>query len=184
MALKPGKNRIGPPSGRLYLKTSRTGLGRRAGHDLTIEVTRWSGEVTIADQDLTQSSLSVSADARSLEVREGTGGVKPLTDSDRRDIKKNLEEKSQLNAGQFPQIAFRSTAVQGDRTAFQVHGELTLRGSTRPLTLEGRSSPDGRITGHAILMQSQWGVKPYTAFLGALRLADEVNVAFEISDSL
>lgn len=30
-------------------------------------------------------------------------------------------------------------------------------------------------------MQSAWAIKPYTAFLGALRLADEVRVEFEVA---
>ncbi|WP_228054337.1 hypothetical protein [Streptomyces antimycoticus] len=47
MTLSEGSHRLGPPGGRLLIKTSRTGLGRRAGHDLTIEATRWSGEATV-----------------------------------------------------------------------------------------------------------------------------------------
>jgi hypothetical protein len=38
-----GSYRVGPPSGRLLVKTARTGLGSKAGHDLTIEVTSWRG---------------------------------------------------------------------------------------------------------------------------------------------
>ncbi|NUL33985.1 YceI family protein, partial [Streptomyces lunaelactis] len=41
--LTDGTYRLGPSTARLLIKTGRAGLGRRAGHDLTIEATRWSG---------------------------------------------------------------------------------------------------------------------------------------------
>jgi len=45
MTLATGSYPLGPQAGRLLLKTGRTGLGRRAGHDLTIEATRWQADV-------------------------------------------------------------------------------------------------------------------------------------------
>ena len=39
----------------------------------------------------------------------------------------------------------------------------------------------GRIRGHATITQSQWGIKPYSAFAGALRLADNVTVEFDLA---
>src|SRR6516225_8439498 len=85
---------LGPGSGgRLLLKTGRAGLAARAGHDLTIEVTRWSAQVDVpAERDGGAAAATVSAelDLGSLEVREGTGGAMPLTDRDRREIKKQM----------------------------------------------------------------------------------------------
>ena len=42
-----GAYRLGPESGRLLVHTTRTGLGAKAGHDLTIEVTRWHAHATV-----------------------------------------------------------------------------------------------------------------------------------------
>jgi hypothetical protein len=42
MAVPDGVYRIGPESGRLLVRTARTGLGAKAGHDLTIEATQRS----------------------------------------------------------------------------------------------------------------------------------------------
>ena len=47
MTLDTGSYRLGPQAGRLLLMTGRTGLGRRAGHDLTIEATRWLADVVL-----------------------------------------------------------------------------------------------------------------------------------------
>ena len=46
-----GNFRLGPDSGRVVIKTSRAGLAAKAGHDLTIEFTRWSAQVEIPDED-------------------------------------------------------------------------------------------------------------------------------------
>ena len=75
-----GTYRLGPESGRLLVRTTRTGLGAKAGHDLTIEVTRWVGQATVGTIESANSSVSVEVEIDSFEVREGTGGVKPLSD--------------------------------------------------------------------------------------------------------
>ena len=49
MAVAPGRYRLGPDNGRIVIRTFREGLGARAGHDLVIDVTRWSGELTVND---------------------------------------------------------------------------------------------------------------------------------------
>lgn len=174
-----GTYTLGPPSGKLVVKTSRTGLGSKAGHDLTIEVTRWEGTATVDTANPGNSSVSIDADVDSFEVREGTGGVKPLTDSDRADIKKTLREKILL-AAQHPSITFRATRVEGSPESFTVEGDLTIVGSTQPATLRGTMSDD-RAHGSATVTQSRWGIKPYQAFFGALKLKDDVTVEFDVS---
>src|SRR5262249_58549150 len=85
MAVAPGHYRLGPDNGRIVLRTFRQGLGARAGHDLVIDVPRWSGELTVND-DKTLASIEAKIDMTSWTVREGNGGIKPLTDRDRREI--------------------------------------------------------------------------------------------------
>ncbi|GII96135.1 YceI family protein [Sinosporangium siamense] len=174
MTITAGGYTLGPESGRLLLSTGRTGLGAKAGHDLTIEVTRWHGEASV---DPAGSSVTVEIVAESLEVREGTGGVKPLTDSDRREIEKNLREKV-LDTGRHPAITFRSTRVEGTPESFRVEGDLTMAGATQPVEVRGSLTED-LAQGSATVVQSRWGIKPYSAFFGALKVADEVQVRFE-----
>jgi polyisoprenoid-binding protein YceI len=173
-----GAYRLGPESGRLLVHTTRTGLGARAGHDLTIEVTRWHGRATVDPATPVNSSVTVEVDANSLEVREGTGGVKPLTDADRAQIKKTLGEV--LHTAQHPTINFRSRRVDGSAGSFTCDGELTIMGVTRPVMVQGRVT-DGRVVGGAMVVQSRWEIRPYSAFFGALKLSDEVKVDFDIA---
>lgn len=164
---------IGPEAGRLLIRTGRSGLGAKAGHDLTIEAARWQGAA-----DLTTPAVAVDVEVAGLEVREGTGGVKPLTDSDRADIKATFTGKI-LHAAEHPTISFRSTRVEGTPDSFTVDGDLTIMGVTQPVTIEGAMG-GGRVRGGAIVQQSRWGIKPYTAFFGALKLRDEVEVDFDL----
>jgi hypothetical protein len=51
VAATTGNYRLGPDNGRVVLKTGRQGIAARAGHDLTIEITRWSAQVEVPDED-------------------------------------------------------------------------------------------------------------------------------------
>jgi polyisoprenoid-binding protein YceI len=173
-----GAYRLGPESGRLLVNTTRTGLGAKAGHDLTIEVTRWHGRATVDATTPANSSVAVEVEVDSLEVREGTGGVKPLTDADRAEITKTLGEV--LHTAQHPTITFQSRRVDGSAGSFTLDGELTIMGVTRSVMVQGQVT-DGRVIGGASVVQSRWGIRPYSAFFGALKLSDEVKINFDIA---
>jgi polyisoprenoid-binding protein YceI len=179
MALTGGSHELGPASGRLLLRTGRSGLGRRAGHDLTIEATRWSAHTSVDPGDPANSTVTAEIEVASLEVKEGTGGVLPLTDADRAEIVKNLRGKV-LNTAAHPTITFRSTSVEGTPESFTVEGDLTIMGVTRPVTVRGQVSGD-RLTGGATVVQSRWGIKPYSTMFGQLRVADPVEIEFDLA---
>jgi polyisoprenoid-binding protein YceI len=167
---------LGPDTGSLVVKTYREGLAARAGHDLIIEVRQWGATLEVGE-DLSQSSLQLHADPRSLYPREGLRGVKPLTDNDRDEVRKNIDQKV---LGGDP-ISFRSSAVEaanGDGR-LQVRGELTIRGQSRPASFELTVGADGHVTGTAQLVQSDWGIKPYRGLMGALKVRDSVEVVFD-----
>jgi polyisoprenoid-binding protein YceI len=173
-----GAYRLGPESGRLLVNTTRTGLGAKAGHDLTIEVTRWHGHATVDTVVPANSSVTIQVDVGSFQVRQGTGGVKPLTGTDRAEIHKTL--KQILHTAQHPTITFRSSRFDGSAASFACDGELTIMGVTHLVALQGRVT-DGRVVGGVSVVQSRWGIRPYSAFFGALRLRDEVKVDFDVA---
>ncbi|MCP9953322.1 YceI family protein [Actinomadura madurae] len=171
-----GTFELGPDSGRLLVRTGRSGLGRRAGHDLTIEATRWSAAVEAReplDATSPEVSIEVTVEVDGLEVREGTGGVKPLSDQDRAEIKKNLRKV--LDVRRHPRIRFVSTGAGEDA----VEGDLTIMGRTKPVRVRAVRAGD-RVRGGATVTQSRWGITPYSAFFGALRLADDVEIEFDL----
>lgn len=177
MGVADGTYKLGPGSGHLQVKTTRTGVGARAGHDLTIEVTRWHADVMVDAAHPSAASVSVDADANSFAVREGSGGIKPLTDSDRAQIRTTIAQKV-LDTGRHPAITFRSRQIEGTAESFTIDGDLTITGVTQPVTVHGKLA-DGRVQGWATIVQTRWGIRPYTGFFGALKLSDEVRVEFD-----
>jgi polyisoprenoid-binding protein YceI len=167
---------LGPGDGSIKVYTKREGLAARVGHDLTLEPTRWSAEVDLDPDDITRSAVTATVDGQSLEVVEGQGGATPLSDKDRADIRKNITQKV-LPSGD---ITFRSTGIEsaGDGK-FTVSGELTIAGTARPIRLDLTQSGD-RISGRVTLRQSDFGIKPFSAMLGALKVADALDVEVDV----
>src|SRR5688572_15886345 len=160
---------FGPENARLTVRTGRTGAASKAGHDLLIEVTSWSATL---DPEA-DPALTLTADSRSLRVLEGTGGIQALDDDDRDGIRQTIDEE----VLEGTPIEFRSTRLEaGD--PMRVEGELELRGVKRPISFELASGEDG-VVGTAVVKQSDWGMKPYTALFGTLKVADEVEVAVD-----
>lgn len=178
MAVHAGPQELGTNRGRIVLHTFRDGLASQAGHDLTIEVGRWSGVLSRND-DLSPAGLDARIDLNSLIVREGTGGLKPLTDRDRREIA--VTARKTLAVDRQPEATFTATDFKPDAGGGGlITGTLTLAGAARPLQLQvSKTGPDQyHATGSVV--QSQHGIKPYSGFLGALRVRDAVEVDVDV----
>jgi YceI-like domain len=174
MTPAPGTHKVGSDNGTMQVRTYREGVAQKIGHDLILEVGRWEATVEIGAEG-TPAAVGLEADARSLEVREGLHGVKPLTDKDRAEIAKNIDEKILLGQP----IVFRSNRVEHSDGRLSLEGELTIAGSTRPANFELELAADGRVNGTLSVTQSEWGIKPYRAFMGALKVRDTVEVVVD-----
>ena len=121
-----------------------------------------------AEEDGGPAAATVSAelDLGSLEVREGTGGAMPLTDRDRREIKKQM---GGILGGGTASFA-SSRMIPSGSSGGAIEGTVTLNGKTQPARLQLTDSGSGRYRGSATLAQTGFGIKPYTGFFGALKL--------------
>lgn len=175
MSIEPGTHTLGPDNATLWVHTGRAGAIAKVGHDLDIEVTAWSATIE-TEADGVAPRLSLTADARSLRVREGKGGPSSLGDDDRDGIAKTIDEE----VLEGTPIEFRSTAVAAgaDGRTFDVQGELEMFGRSRPITFALNLDGD-RLTGTAKVKQSDWGRKPYSTLFGTLKVADEVRVEID-----
>jgi len=173
-AIQPGSYSLGPENATLRVKTARQGAAAKVGHDLTIDVTSWSATLEVGGDGI-PTAVELRADGDSLRVREGTGGVQALGDDDRVEIQERIDEEV---LGRKP-IEFRSTAVEpAGEGRFRIAGDLTLAGREHPSEFELGADADGAITGAAVVRQSDWGIKPYTALFGTLKVKDEVEIEF------
>jgi polyisoprenoid-binding protein YceI len=177
-----GTYEFGPGSGRILVKTGREGLAARVGHDLTMEITQWSARVTLpASGGIAAATVTADLDLGSLTVREGTGGVKPLTDRDRRDI----QASARKILGTAPQATFISSGVipssSGPSSGGTIDGTLTLHATSRAIRLQVTSPAPDQYQASIPIRQSEFGITPYSGFFGALKLRDEVTVEFEVT---
>ena len=150
-------------------------MAKHAAHDLIIDVGAWEAAAEIRD-DGTLSAARLSADPHPLQVREGRG-VKPLTEKDRAQIRKIIDEK--ILRGR--PIAFRSTAIEPGKAGLTVRGELELAGRKRPASFELTSATDGRVRGTLPVTQSEWGIKPYRGMMGALKVRDTIEIVLDVA---
>jgi polyisoprenoid-binding protein YceI len=174
MAIHSGRHQFGTDKGRITLRTFRDGLAAQAGHDLTMEATRWSAELVVSP-DQTPASLKVTVDLGALAVRTGTGGLKPLTDRDKREI--GVTARKVLSADRYPEATFLATAFKSDPGGGgTISGTLSLAGQTGQLELRVSSVGPDRYHATTTVRQTDFGIKPYTGFFGALKVRDTVDI--------
>ncbi len=180
MTLKSGTHAIGPGNGMLGIYTYVGGMGAKMGHDLIMEATRWSGSVNVDADDPAATSVQVTVDARSFEVVQASGGIKPFSDKDRDEIGKNTDKT--LQTDKFPEITFQSTSVSGDAPSLSLQGNLTIAGTTKPVTLEVEIDEGGSeavLTARTAIVQTDFGVKPYSK-MGALKVKDQIDLEIKL----
>ncbi len=176
MALAPGTHEVGPADGSLEVHTYREGVAQKVGHDLILEVGDWKATVEVDAAGL-PVSVALDADPRSLQVLRGLHGAKPLTDSDRASIRENITKKV---LGTHP-IAFRSGRIDAAGPDLTVTGELAMAGARRPATFAVAVADDSRVSGTLTLRQSEWGITPYRALMGALKVRDAVELTIDVA---
>jgi hypothetical protein len=170
MPIEAGTHTIGPSNGSLKVKTGKEGAAAKMGHDLVLGVNSWQATVEGGDSP----SISLTADPGSVEVIEGSGGAKPLSDKDRGDIKKSITNK--VLGGS--QITFTSSTVEDNGGQMLAKGDLSIAGKSSqvsvPLSVSGNT-----ISGSITLSQKDFGIKQFSAMMGALKVKDQVEVQFQ-----
>jgi polyisoprenoid-binding protein YceI len=166
-----GIHRLGPNNATLAVHTKRGGAAAKAGHDLELHVTAWE-----ASLDFDAPSAELTADATSLRVEKGTGGMQALGDDDKDNIRQTIDD----DVLKRQNITFRSTSLEGIGDGrYRVEGELTLVGATQPIAFELSIGEDGRVDARATVTQTRWGLKPFSALFGTLKVLDDVEVVLE-----
>jgi len=129
----------------------------------------YSGTVAIDPGDFTRSSFEGEVDVASVD----TGNV---------DRDNHLRTGDFFDAANHPKITFKSTSIEAKGDAeYVVHGDLTIRGVTKPLTLDVtvtkvgeqplRKAPAAGFDATATLKRSDFGLTKYLP-----NVADEVKI--------
>ena len=124
------------------------------GHDLVLDVTRFSVEIE-------NDRIEARFDPTSLRVLEPA-----LSVSDRRDIEQRIVSEV-LEVRRHPEIRFH-----GQASGLHIEGVLELHGCSRQLAFDA----DGPRYVRVRLHQPDFEIRPYAALLGTLRVRADVDV--------
>ncbi|MDS1115697.1 YceI family protein [Gordonia westfalica] len=166
--------------GSVVVHTGVTGPAARTGHRLTISMRAWTATVTLHDSVPTRIAATISVD--SMHVETGEGGLTPMTGAEKSLARMNALKS--MRADKYPDITYESDTFTPTSNGFRAAGTLTIHGRTHPQTLDFQvveNSAGRQITTEATVTQSDFGIKPYSLMMGALKVADDVRVVVDVT---
>jgi polyisoprenoid-binding protein YceI len=154
----------------MTVRVYKAGVLSAFGHDHEIAAPIAGGKV-----DSAAHTVELHTNASALRVRDPK-----VSEKDRDEIQTTMLGPDVLDAGRFPEIVFRSTAVEPMGTgSWKVQGTLTLHGQTQPVTAEVRETA-GRYVGNSLFKLTDFGIKPVRIAGGAVKVKDEIRIEFDI----
>lgn len=183
MALKTGTYRVNAHSGKLSVYTYKEGFLSAVAHDLLIEVTDFTVNVNVLDGHTVNGEAEVQANSLKVicAMKDGQCQHDTLKEKDKADIEE-ATFKDVLHVSKYPTITFRlQNIAQGDEGVYRIGGELTLHGVTRPVEFDAKTTTGKDFKGRFTLGQKDFGIKPYKALLGTLKVKNEVDIAFDLT---
>lgn len=118
-------------------------------------------------------------DPTSIEVVAATGGLTGPTTRDRRTIDRNIR-RDVLATARYPDLTFVSRTVDGTGPVYAVAGDMTITGMTRPVAVTVRID-GGDLIATSRIHQSDFGIRPYSAMAGAIRLRDDIEFELRLT---
>jgi polyisoprenoid-binding protein YceI len=174
---------IVPAESSFWVFVGKTGLFSGLAHNHEIGVKSFSGRVTLPEAGASASTLELDVDARSLVVLD-----KNVSDKDRNEIYNSMHT-TVLESAKHQKITFRSVSVTDVKEAGNnsysliLNGDLTLHGVTKRVAvpLTAVITPQQiKASGKYTLKQTDYGIKPYSAAGGTIKVKNEVVVNFAI----
>ncbi|NTY60511.1 YceI family protein [Mycolicibacterium sphagni] len=163
--------------GELQILTGVGGPAAKMGHRLTIAMASWRADVQWRGKQPVGVELVVDVD--SLQVIKGEGGVTPLTGPEKGVVRSNALKA--LDVKKYPQITFSAEDISKTEAGYRLDGTVEIHGTSRPQTVDVAVGDSGDVwvmSASVPVLQTQFGVKPYSLFVGSLKVADEVNLRF------
>lgn len=160
--------------GQIRVLTFKDGLLSKVAHDLSLSLERFDVQ---SDGKRVQAAMQLESLTVEGVMRKGVLDPHGVSDADRQDIVANIQHKV-LHTDDDPTASFSGEAapVAG---GYRVSGSLTLAGKSRDLSFDVQEA-SGCWRGELELQPSLWGIKPFKALMGAIKLQDRVVVRVEL----
>ncbi len=166
---------------RFTVQAFATGVLAAMGHDPTIGIRTFAGEVGFDADGLRAGRLTLTIDSASLSVLDD------VSDKDRREIERVMKSEV-LEVEKYPEINYEASQIaiaRVDSALYKaaVNGDLRFHGVTRKQPLTVRIAMLGtmlRGSGEFTLKQSDFQIKPVSVAGGILKVKDELKFSFEM----
>ena len=182
---------VDPAASKVRIYAFRAGAAARLGHNHVLSASRFEGYVSVPSGQAADAGFELRVPLAGLTVddadaRRETGGSftgeRPAGDIE--GTRKNMLGERGFEAERFPFVRLRSTSIEGDWPVLIAQVEVTLHGVTRTqpvMLLVERSASKLKVSGTLVLRQSDFGVSPFSALGGLLKVQDAVAIAFELN---
>ncbi len=168
---------FGPDQATCEVRVYREGPLAAVGHDLLLRAADVQVQIEGSPPEVT-ARVGIGSLEVVTALREGRPNPGVLNGADVREIQ-GKARAAVTGAAAARDVRFRSTEVTPDVDGFRVRGVLELAGVSRPVVAvvvrEG-----GRLVARLRIRQPDFGIQPYRALLGALRVQPEVDVEVSI----
>lgn len=167
----------------IVIQVFKDGAAAALAHDHVVDVKDFAGSIVTDGADAASASVEVTAQTASFinddaKLRKKFGLDSEISEKDRKAVEENMKSKEQLDTAGFATVKFVSTSVKkGADGKLTLAGKLTLHGVTKDVTMP----LDAKVTGDDVdgsasfrLKTSDYGIKPYSALLGAVKNKDEI----------
>lgn len=151
--------------------TYKDGLLAAVGHDVKLTVTRF--EVTV-EGGRVEATFRADSLVVVCALRDGREDHAALSPSDKKTIEGYVQNDI-LHPRRFPTITFSSRSIEPEDDEWLVEGDLTLHGQKRSIEARVRADAGGLRT-RVTLRQPDFGITPFKALLGALKIQPQVDV--------
>jgi polyisoprenoid-binding protein YceI len=168
-------------SSRFTVQAFATGLLARMGHNPTIGIRDFSGEMKFNPDQLQAGSFHLVIRTASLSVQDD------ISDKDLREMERLMSQEV-LETAKFPEIVYEAPSISVTKMADTLYsatlnGNLTMHGVTRSQAIAVRVALFGsmlRASGDFSLDQTDYNIKLVSVAGGALKLKDELKFSFEM----
>jgi polyisoprenoid-binding protein YceI len=172
---------IDTDASRFTVQAFAAGLLSTFGHDPTIGIRDYEGEIQCVPETYDKALVRVTLRTGAMEVLD------EMKSDDRKKLEKLMYEEV-LEVQRFPSAVYESKQItvqklSDDLFNARLTGELAFHGVTRTHSFDARVTNMGtmlRISGEFPLRQSDYAIKPFSFAGGALRLKDVLRFKFEL----
>ena len=180
---------VNPQASKVHILVFKGGTLARFGHNHVMSVQDLHGRIWVhptIDKSGFEFGFPVAnliVDDPAARTEAGSDFPPDIPQKDRDGTLSNMLRAEVLDAERYPEVTLRSVKVSGSSDHPSVTARITIRNATQDVALTPAIKIQGsRLTasGEFDIQQTAFGIKPFTAALGALAIQDRLHVKFSV----